>query len=328
MVKIGTLVAGIALGFGVERLTLRRLRGSTPEVDENESEPDALPDLVTEHVLTSHDGGQIRVVEAGEGHPVILLHGVTLRASVWHHQFELADRFRIFAVDLRAHGGSMAGTDGPTLEANARDLVTLLDHFDLHSATIVGHSMGGMVLGRFLVDYPDAVNSRVSSAGFVSSAGRNPARVPTGILAPLSTRLGKLARSHPELAARIAKVPPSDLGEIAVRATFGLAAHPDDVREAALAFEALPPEDLLAIAPSIFDHDVLDRLHQVDLPVGIIVGSRDPMTEPRESELLAAAIDGSTMEVLADAGHQLMLERPDEVNAFLVDLVDRAQAGR
>ncbi len=326
--KIGTLAAGIALGFGVERLTLRKLRGSAADDLEQlgETGPEMLLAEATQHRLTSHDGGEINVIEAGEGHPVVLLHGVTLRATVWHHQFELADRYRIFAVDLRAHGDSVAGTDGPTLPANARDLVTILEHFDLTSATIVGHSMGGMVLGRFLVDHPKIVSDRVGSAGFVSSAGRNPARVPTGLLAPLAGRLGKLARSRPALAARIAKIPPSDLGEIAVRSTFGLAAHPDDVRETALAFEALPPEELLTIAPSIFDHDVLERLQFVDLPVGVTVGSRDLVTEPEESELLAASITGATLEVLPDAGHQLMLERPDGVNDFIVDLVERAQA--
>lgn len=323
MVKFGTLAAGIAIGLGVERLTLKKLRGRIDDDGSTEDDSDLLADAV-HHRLASHDGGEIHLLEAGEGHPVILLHGVTLRASVWHHQFELADRCRIFAVDLRAHGESVAGTDGPGLAANARDLVTILDHFDLTSTTIVGHSMGGMILGRFLVDHPQTVAERVGSAGFVSSAGRNPARVPTGLLAPLSTRLGSLARARPALAARVAKVPPSDLGEIAVRSTFGLAAHPDDVREAALAFEALPPEDLLTIAPSIFEHDVLDELSNVDLPVGIAVGSRDSMTEPRESELLAEAIDGATLEVLVDAGHQLMLERPDEVNDFIVDLVQRA----
>lgn len=323
MVKFGTLAAGIAIGLGVERLTLRKVRGRAGDEESAGEGAELLADAV-HHQLASHDGGEIRVIEAGEGQPVVLLHGVTLRASVWHHQFELADRYRIFAVDLRAHGESVAGADGPGLAANARDLVTILEHFDLRSATIVGHSMGGMILGRFLADHPQTVADRVGSAGFVSSAGRNPARVPTGLLSPLSNRLGKLARARPALAARVAKVPPSDLGEIAVRSTFGLAAHPDDVREAALAFEALPPEDLLTIAPSIFEHYVLDELADVDLPVGVIVGSRDPMTEPRESELLAEAINGATLEVLADAGHQLMLERPDEVNDFIVDLVQRA----
>lgn len=202
----------------------------------------------------------------------------------------------------------------------------MLEYFDLNRATIVGHSMGGMVLGRFLVDYPDVVSARVAAVGFVSSAGRNPARVPIGVLAPLSKRLGAVARARPRLARRIAQVPPSDLGEIAVRSTFGVAAHPDDVRAAALAFEALAPEDLLDIAPSIFQHDVLGELGSVAIPAGVIVGSRDPMTEPRESELLAEAIPGATLEVLADAGHQLMLERAEEVNDFIIGLVARGQA--
>ncbi len=324
MVKIGTLVAGIALGYGVERLTLRKIRGSSAEADEVD-EVGPLVDHVT-HDVPSHDGGMIRLIEAGSGPAVILLHGVTLRAEIWHHQFALAEHFRVFAIDLRAHGGSQAGSDGLSIQANAQDLVTLLEYFDLNQATIVGHSMGGMVLGRFLVDYPDVVSARVGAVGFVSSAGRNPARVPIGVLAPLSKRLGAVARARPRLARRIAQVPPSDLGEIAVRSTFGVAAHPDDVRAAALAFEALAPEDLLDIAPSIFQHDVLGELGSVAIPAGVIVGSRDPMTEPRESELLAEAIPGATLEVLADAGHQLMLERAEEVNDFIIGLVARGQA--
>ncbi len=334
--KIVTLAAGIALGFGAERLTLRRLRGV--------ADPDtALPHLVTDaadagraglsadrrhHQISTFDGGSLHAIDIGDGPVVVLLHGVTLHAGIWHHQFELADRYRVIAIDLRAHGSSTAGSDGPTIEANARDLAMILEKLDLHDVVIAGHSMGGMVLGRFLVDHPDVVAERVGAVGFIASAGRNPARVPTGILGPVAEQLRKLALARPKLAKRIAQVPPSDLGEIAVRATFGDTPHPDAVRETALAFEALPPADLLAIAPSIFDHDVLDELRSVNTPASIIVGSDDPLTEVAESKRLASAMPHAAFTILPDAGHQLMLERPDEINEFLSDLVEVAKHAR
>ncbi len=321
--KIATLAAGIALGFGAERLTLRRIRRTTDDTPT----PDAyeLTDGSVElrhHRMETHDGGSLHAIDAGSGRPIVLLHGVTLHAGIWHNQMVLADRARIIAVDLRAHGQSTAGSDGPTIEANARDLVTLLERLDLTDAVIAGHSMGGMVLGRFLVDHLDVATERVSAVGFISSAGRNPARVPTGILGPAAKRLRKIAMARPKLAARIAQVPPSDLGEIAVRATFGATPHPDAVRETALAFEALPPADLLGIVPSIFDHDVLDGLTKVELPAHVIVGSQDPLTEPAESTHLAEALPNATLTVCDGAGHQLMLERPDAVNDMLMALLD------
>ena len=53
--------------------------------------------------------------------PVVLLHGITLRHDVWAPQFhQLADRYRVIAVDLRGHGRSTAGSAGRSLSMVAR----------------------------------------------------------------------------------------------------------------------------------------------------------------------------------------------------------------
>jgi pimeloyl-ACP methyl ester carboxylesterase len=109
-----------------------------------------------------------------------------------------------------------------------------------------------------------------------------------------------------------------------VRATFGTSPELADVRETAAAFEAIRIEELLDIVPSILDHDVIDFLSGWDLPSSVIVGSRDPLTPPRESRLLAERLSDATLEIVPGAGHQLMLERPDEVNSMLRHLVARA----
>ena len=79
----------------------------------------------------------------------------------------------------------------------------------------------------------------------------------------------------------------------------------------------------LDAAPSILDHDVLDALGRCELPAEVIVGSRDPLTPVRESRRLAAALGRAELTIVPDAGHQLMLERPDEVNEMLRRLLAR-----
>ncbi|MCU1499787.1 MAG: putative hydrolase or acyltransferase of alpha/beta superfamily, partial [Acidimicrobiales bacterium] len=134
---------------------------------------DALFDLpadVVDHQIATPDGGSVHVIEKGEGRPLVLLHGITLRSDVWAPQFhQLADRYRVVAVDLRGHGGSRAGSDGFGLPRLAGDLAAVLEELDLRDAILVGHSMGGMTIMEFSGLYPDVLAERVAGLVFVAT---------------------------------------------------------------------------------------------------------------------------------------------------------------
>lgn len=312
------------VGAVAERLATRSLR------DVSESVASPRPELAVDIEIATPDGGVIRGVEAGEGPPLILLHGITLRADVWHRQWELADEARVIAIDLRGHGLSEAGSDGASIQANADDLAFLLEALDLEGAVIAGHSMGGMVLGHFVADHcgteygDDEIMDRVAGIGFISTAGRSPVGLANGFLQDIAGPVQSIAARFPKLADRLTAVPDNDLGQVLVRSTFGKKPDARDVREAAAAFESLEVDQFLDAAPSILDHDVLEALAGCGLPAAIIVGSRDPLTPVRESRRLAKALSDATITVVPDAGHQLMLERPDEVNEMLRSLLARA----
>ena len=124
------------------------------------------------HHLPTADGGELHVVEAGAGRPVVLLHGVTLQWWVWSALISLLrDRYRVVAWDMRGHGESRAGSDGVSLEATASDLAMLLRELDLDDAILVGHSMGGMTLGHFVGRHSDELAARVSALCFVATSG-------------------------------------------------------------------------------------------------------------------------------------------------------------
>src|SRR6202030_658689 len=87
----------------------------------------------------------VAVSDAGDGPPVVLLHGLACGKRMWFHQIRaLRRRFRVIAYDLRGHGQ----TDAPAVATEysaahlARDLVGVLDALNIKQAAIVGFSLG------------------------------------------------------------------------------------------------------------------------------------------------------------------------------------------
>ncbi len=310
-----SLVAGLASGWLGERWLMRRIdRAGSPSVAVT------IPATAVDRVMETPDGGEVHWIEAGVGRPVVLLHGVTLEAQAWHHQFRLADRCRVMALDLRGHGRSRAGANGAAIGDNAADLVQLLIDEDLHDVVLVGHSMGGMVIGRFLATADAAVVNRVSGVVFVDSAVRAP--VPP---ARFQESIDRVLQAGP-LAGILGTVPDNDFGRLAVMSTFGRRPSLGDLRIVAESFDRLPREVYWSAWPSIFAHDVRSALAARDdldrLEVVIVVGDRDRLTPIRCADELVAAFPGAERIVVPDVGHQMMLEDPDGLNAVLERLVE------
>jgi lipase len=105
----------------------------------------------------------ISISRAGEGpDPVVCLHGITAQ----HRAFTAAARRLegvrpLVGVDLRGRGDSDKPDTGYGLEAHAGDLVRVLDHLGLESATIAGHSMGAFVALKTALMFPDRVRALV-----------------------------------------------------------------------------------------------------------------------------------------------------------------------
>src|SRR4051794_37921018 len=75
--------------------------------------------------------------------PVVMLHGIGSRGQSWWPVIdELAERFHLFQVDLRGHGGSGRPDRGYLLEDYAADLDVILDTLELAEPRILGHSLG------------------------------------------------------------------------------------------------------------------------------------------------------------------------------------------
>ena len=96
------------------------------------------------HRTVDVDGLAVHVAEAGQGEPLVLLHGWPQHWYCWHRVVPLlADRYRLVMPDLRGHGWTAAPASGYDKEQLATDLLGLLDVLELPQVGLVGHDWGG-----------------------------------------------------------------------------------------------------------------------------------------------------------------------------------------
>jgi len=113
------------------------------------------------------DEMQLFYREQGVGEPVVFIHGWPLSSATWEDSFyALSNQFRCIAYDRRGFGQSDKPTDGYDYNSMAADLHALLEGLDLTNVTLVGFSMGGGEVARYLGKYGD---KRVKKAVMVSA---------------------------------------------------------------------------------------------------------------------------------------------------------------
>lgn len=278
-----------------------------------------LPDGVVEHEIATRDGGTVHALETGEGRPLVLLHGITLRADVWAPQLhDLRDRFRVIAVDLRGHGGSVPGSAGFGLSRLGDDLADLLEALDLRDAIVVGHSMGGMTLMTFCAEHPDVLDERVAGVVFLNTRAHQV--FPPGLDRSIRKLVGRgsaqLADGRPLPGGGSAPVPMA-------RLAFGGHPNPRAVRLVAEMGASMDPAAMLSSVDQMFDHDAREGLRTTRTPSMVIVGTRDLLTPVPAARHLAHLLPDSDFVVVRGAGHQMMQERPDVLEELLDGFVER-----
>ncbi len=118
--------------------------------------------------LEIKDGTELYFNDWGTGEPVVLIHGWPLSSAMWEHQamFLVQNGYRVIAYDRRGFGKSSQPYTGHNYDRLADDLAELMTALDLQNVALVGFSMGGGEVVRYLSRH---AASRVSKAVLVSS---------------------------------------------------------------------------------------------------------------------------------------------------------------
>lgn len=121
----------------------------------------------SERIVTK-DGTSLYVKDWGFGPPVVFSHGYPLSADAWEDQmfFLLQNGYRVIAHDRRGFGRSGQPSGGYDYDTFADDLALVIETLDLNGVTLVGHSMGGGEVARYIARHGQ---SRVARVAFVAA---------------------------------------------------------------------------------------------------------------------------------------------------------------
>lgn len=242
---------------------------------------------------------------AGDGLPVLLLHGLGSRAEDWAFQLPvLGQHYRVVAVDLRGHGNSSKPHGPYTVLMMATDVVRLLDSLDIDAVHIIGLSMGGMIAFQLAVDHPERVRSLV----IVNSSPALVARTP-----------GEWLRIRQRLV--LAQLfGPARTGRFLSRRLFP---KPEQEFMRAQLIERWATNDrdaYLASMRAIIGWSVLDRISTISCPVLVIAGDRDYLPVDYKQEY-TSRIAGARLVVIEDSGHATPIDQADAFNAWVLEFL-------
>jgi 3-oxoadipate enol-lactonase len=264
-----------------------------------------MPHVATNDIATFYE-------EAGQGPPVVLIHGHTLDLRLWDAQVApLADGgYRAVRYDVRGHGRSEAPASGYTWQNYSLDLRDLLDclHIDA-PAHLVALSMGGGIALQFALDHPQRVASLVLVDSTVPGFDYSPE------YAQAVQELMRVARSEGPQAALDQVWLPHPLFDGARRFPDRF----DSLKRIVLAYPARDYLDETEYPQP--EWQVIDRLDEIRAPTLVLVGEQDLPDFRLIAEILAANIATARREVIADAGHLLPLEQPEAFNRALLDFL-------
>jgi pimeloyl-ACP methyl ester carboxylesterase len=106
------------------------------------------------------DGKKVHYVEAGNGRPIILIHGFLYHTVMWKNNIDaLAEKFKVYAVDLWGWGYSERLKETEySFERYGKQIVGFMDALNIKRATLAGQSMGGAISVYVAAHYPERVD--------------------------------------------------------------------------------------------------------------------------------------------------------------------------
>ena len=278
----------------------------------------ALPTLSgVDHAYVDLPGLRMHVAEAGDGDPVLLLHGFPQHWWEWRGIIpRLAPHYRVICPDLRGAGWTDAPAEGYTSEQQRADVLALLDHLGLDRVRLVAHDWSAVVGFQLAIQHPERIQQYVSLSvphpwfRFPPAMFRGAWRLwfmPVIATPGLGARL--LGRGNQPLARYLLK---TDVAEHAFSAEDREAflaplRQPERARAGSALYRLLILREMRRIATGAY------RESRLAVPTRVLYGPADPAVVREMYGGYEAYTDDLAVEPIEGAAHYLADERPDRV---------------
>lgn len=291
------------------------------------------PDIGFQDVL-SDDGTRLRVwtndvYDTIDGPTVLLCNGLGTNPWAWPAFLDADCGVRVVSWNHRGTGGSERPEDRDRvgIEAFCEDALSVMDHFGLDRAAVVGWSMGVNTAFELALRRPERV------AG-IFAVGGVPGDTFATMLAPLHLPR-RAARTLTVGIARTLELATKPLVPVTTRLPVGRrtvaalshsgfmlpVADPELAAVAIGEFLTTPPDWYFHLARKTSEHARV-RLSRIDIPVAFVAGSYDVLAGARDMRTAADRLADATYTELRGS-HFLQMERPDEVHALLQEFLEQ-----
>jgi pimeloyl-ACP methyl ester carboxylesterase len=238
----------------------------------------------------------------GSGPPLLAIMGMSGTALHWGEPFlePLREHFEVIVYDHRGVGSSsrLDGTPLSTAQM-AEDAAGLLEALELHSAHVLGISMGGMIAQELALGHPERVRTLTLGCTYCGGEGSSLA--------------------GPDVAQRLTEAMLSGDRDRALRVGWEINVSPqfaaDDEAYAAFVAgamrRAVAVPVIMAQMQACIAHDTKDRLGEIELPTLVIHGTVDQMLPVANGRMIAGLIPGAELELLDGVGHMFFWEQAE-----------------
>ncbi|AGC49242.1 alpha/beta fold family hydrolase [Myxococcus stipitatus DSM 14675] len=257
------------------------------------------------------DGVSLHYEEAGQGIPVLLLHGLGSSGGDWEWVIpRLANGYRLIVPDARGHGRSSKPPGAYGVPLFARDIAGLCDALGLTRVHVVGLSMGGMMGFQLALDRPDLVRSLVIVNSGPEVVARTLKRKFEFTVRRVLLRLLGPKGLAKMLAPRL--FPKPEQAALRERVLTGISANdPDAYRRATL---------------GLLGWSVMARLPDIRCPVLAVHSERD-YTPLSAKQAYVDLLPHARLHVLTDSGHAAPLDQPGPLTDAVEDFLRTVDAG-
>jgi pimeloyl-ACP methyl ester carboxylesterase len=266
--------------------------------------------------LQSHDrrlqigSSTLTFLEAGQGVPLILLHGIGSASRSFSDQLTaLSDAYRVIAWDAPGYGGSSCLPNPAPMAADyAQAVAVFLDALQIERCHLLGHSLGCLMAASFARQYPERLLSLTLSSIAVGHANM-----------PADERQKLLdQRLHD-----VSLLGPRAMAEKRGPRLLAPEATPAMVRRVIDAMAAVRPDGYSQAARMLATGDVKADIAAIPdgLPLQIIYGDADVITPPARNREVATLRPRAPVREVVGAGHAIYLEKPDAFNAAVRDFI-------
>jgi len=259
----------------------------------------------------------------GSGSPVVLIHGYPLSSSSWEKQIPalLDAGHRVIVYDRRGFGKSSQPTSGYNYDTFAEDLHHVVTHLKLKDFALVGFSMGGGEVARYIGKYGSKNVSRAVLIGgvppYLLKTGDNPEGVDRSVFVGIENAVK--ADRYAFFTAFFKDFYNTDIylgkrvSEQAVQASWNVAASASAVAS-------------YACVPT-WHEDFRKDVAKIDVPTLVIHGDADRIVPfASAGQRTAKLVKGAELVVIKDGPHNVAWTHTDEMNAALLKFLGKKAA--